>query len=96
MAGLSSPPVGTVVEHLTPARAGTQRLTTSAYSTLPAATRTLRDGPGAMTLDEVQRAPEILRAVKRAIDRGIRRVARVLCYKGQRIRTMSRAENHSC
>ena len=26
-------------------------------------------GPGPVTLDEVQRAPELLRAVKRAIDR---------------------------
>lgn len=42
----------------------------STLRTLPgSAAEILLGGPGAVTLDEVQRAPDLLRAVKRAIDR---------------------------
>jgi uncharacterized protein len=60
----------TLAEHLTP---GTRRYATlDDLDILDAARRdpeALVGGPGAVTLDEVQREPEVLRAVKRAIDR---------------------------
>src|SRR5690348_10918045 len=60
----------TLAEHLTP---GTRRYATlDDLDILDAARRdpeALFGGPGAITLDEVQREPEVLRAVKRAIDR---------------------------
>ena len=60
----------TLVEQLVP---GTRRYATlDDLDALDAARRdpeVLVGGPGPVTLDEVQRAPELLRAVKRAIDR---------------------------
>ena len=60
----------TLAEHLVP---GTRRYATlDDLDILDAARRdpeALLGGPGAVTLDEVQREPEVLRAVKRAIDR---------------------------
>lgn len=60
----------TLAEHLVP---GTRRYATlDDLDILDAARRdpeALLGGPGAVTLEEVQREPEVLRAVKRAIDR---------------------------
>lgn len=60
----------TLAEQLVP---GTRRYATlDDFDVLDAAQRdpeVLVGGPGPVTLDEVQRAPELLRAVKRAIDR---------------------------
>ena len=60
----------TLAEHLVP---GARRYATlDDLDVLDAARRdpeVLVGGPGAVTLDEVQRAPELLRAVKGAIDR---------------------------
>lgn len=60
----------TLVERLVPGRRRYQSL--DDLDVLDAARRepeVLLDGPEPVTLDEVQRAPEVLRAVKRAVDR---------------------------